>query len=60
MKFKIFTYGQKPAEGWTLIFGMHGGGGTDAQSNDQQWNNHWHLYDKQMQPGTIWFVPRSC
>jgi hypothetical protein len=27
MKFKYFTFGYKPQNGYTLIFGFHGGGG---------------------------------
>ena len=58
-----FTYkvkGAKPNGGYALIFGLHGGGGTDAQTNNQQYNNHKGLYDQQLPEGTIWLAPRSC
>ncbi len=38
--------GEKPAEGWALVIAMHGGGGTAARVNDQQWRSMFERYYK--------------
>ena len=60
MRFQYFMFGEKPINGYALIFGFHGGGNCATQVNDQQFNNHLHLYDPYIPKGCIWFVPRSC
>ena len=59
MLFEFFKIGQSPPDGYSLYFGMHGGGGCPKEVNDHQWNNHKHLYDQFLKPGSIWFVPRA-
>lgn len=60
MRFIYKKKGKRPTNGYTLIFGLHGGGSCPANVNDQQFKNHHALYDKYLPDGTIWFVPRSC
>jgi predicted peptidase len=60
MKFTYQTKGERPPNGYTLVFGFHGGGGCPVNVNDQQYNNHKNLYNQQLPTGTIWFTPRSC
>ncbi len=38
--------GDKPAEGWSLVIAMHGGGGAPAKVNDQQWHSMFDRYYK--------------
>ena len=38
--------GEKPADGWALVIAMHGGGGTAARFNDQQWRSMFERYYK--------------
>jgi len=44
MKFELKTFGEKPKNGRSLYISMHGGGGTQARVNDQQWRNQIRLY----------------
>ncbi len=44
MKFFHVARGAKPERGHALYISMHGGGGTAAQVNDQQWENQKRLY----------------
>ncbi|GAA5496215.1 hypothetical protein Rhal01_02397 [Rubritalea halochordaticola] len=44
LKFEIRTYGEEPEGGHSLYISMHGGGGTTAAVNDQQWRNQIELY----------------
>lgn len=60
MRFKYFVKGARPQGGYTLIFGLHGGGNCATDVNNQQFNNHLNLYNDILPAGTIWFVPRSC
>lgn len=60
MKFTYKTKGERPANGYMLIFGFHGGGGCPANVNDSQYNNHKNLYGNMIPDGSIWFAPRSC
>jgi len=46
MKFIYKTKGNRPPNGYTLVIGLHGGGGCPAEVNNQQYNNHKGLYDK--------------
>ena len=46
MKFTYFKKGDQPPNGYSLIFGFHGGGGCPPEVNDSQFKNHQHLYDK--------------
>lgn len=52
--FKIF--GKAPASGRSMYISMHGGGGTEAYINDQQWENQKKLYN--LSEG-LYFVPRA-
>jgi transglutaminase-like putative cysteine protease len=50
------TFGDAPADGRSLWISMHGGGGTPAPVNDQQWRNQIRLY----QPAEgIYLAPRA-
>jgi hypothetical protein len=60
MYFVYRLKGNRPTNGYTLIFGFHGGGGTTAEANNQQYNNHKNLYNNYLPDGSIWFTPRSC
>lgn len=50
------SFGEKPAEGWSLYISMHGGGGAPARVNDGQWENQKRLYS--LEEG-IYAVPRA-
>ncbi len=56
MPFECYINGERPNTGYPLYISLHGGGGTTAQENDQQWENQKNLYGAV--PG-IYFVPRS-
>lgn len=56
MKFITKIFGDKPAGGRSLYISMHGGGGTTAKLNDQQWENQKKLYTP---AEGVYFVPRS-
>jgi hypothetical protein len=45
MRLRYFIKGTQPANGYSLLFGMHGGGGCASEVNEQQYNNHMGLYD---------------
>jgi poly(3-hydroxybutyrate) depolymerase len=50
------VFGDKPADGHSLYISLHGGGGTDPASNDQQWDNQKTLY----QPAEgVYLCPRA-
>ena len=44
MKLDWTVYGNAPADGRSLYISLHGGGGTTADVNDQQWENQKQLY----------------
>lgn len=44
LRFKYFLIGDRPRDGYALVFGLHGGGGCETSVNDQQFNNHLTLY----------------
>jgi predicted esterase len=48
MPFYYQIFGNKPPEGRSLFISLHGGGGTTAAINDQQYENQKHLYDQAM------------
>lgn len=56
MKFTTQIFGDKPADGRSLYISLHGGGGTTAKVNDQQWENQKKLY--KLKEG-VYFVPRA-
>ena len=56
MKFFKREFGKKPKDGWSLYISMHGGGGTAARVNDQQWENQKRLYT--LKEG-LYVVPRA-
>lgn len=60
MKFTYKYFGEKPEDGYALVFGFHGGGGCPQAVNDSQYENHKKLYDKCLPSGLIWFTPHSC
>lgn len=45
MRFQYFVKGDQPQGGYTLFFGFHGGGDCPSELNEDQYNNHLHLYD---------------
>ncbi len=56
MPFYYEVYGQEPHDGRSLYISMHGGGGTTAHENNNQWENQKRLY--QPKEG-VYFVPRA-
>tara|TARA_B100000900_G_scaffold121920_1_gene102902 strand:- start:1588 stop:2688 length:1101 start_codon:yes stop_codon:yes gene_type:complete len=56
MKFDFKYYGEKPKEGWSLYFSLHGGGQTEPAVNEKQWVRHQTLY--KVKEGIV-FIPRS-
>jgi len=48
MPFYYQLFGDRPEDGRALWISLHGGGGTTAEVNDQQYENQKHLYDKAM------------
>lgn len=56
MKFTKQIFGNKPADGRSLYISLHGGGGTTAKVNNQQWENQKKLY--KLKEG-VYFVPRA-
>lgn len=56
MPFWYKVFGEAPAEGRSLYISMHGGGGTTAAANDQQYENQKRLY--QPREG-VYLVPRA-
>ncbi|MGV3588970.1 MAG: hypothetical protein ACO1OF_18345 [Adhaeribacter sp.] len=43
-KYEYKVFGKKPQDGRSLYISLHGGGGTTAAVNDQQWRNQIKLY----------------
>ena len=56
MKYDFKTFGKKPKGGHSLFISMHGGGGTRASVNDQQWKNQINLYKPKE---GIYLAPRA-
>ena len=56
MKFELKYFGEKPKNGWSLYFSLHGGGGVEAFYNEKQWNRHKELY--QLKQGIL-LTPRA-
>ncbi|TWT74413.1 transglutaminase domain-containing protein [Allorhodopirellula solitaria] len=56
MPFSYKTFGEKPADGWSLYISMHGGGGAPKVVNDRQWENQKRLYS--LDQG-IYVAPRA-
>ncbi|MFI3272266.1 MAG: alpha/beta hydrolase [Pseudomonadota bacterium] len=56
MPFYYKVFGPMPHDGRSMYISMHGGGGTTADVNNQQWENQKHLY--QPHEG-VYFVPRA-
>ncbi len=56
MPFFYQVFGPAPKDGRSLYISMHGGGGTAARVNDQQWENQKRLY--QLEEG-VYLVPRA-
>ncbi|MGI9013854.1 MAG: alpha/beta hydrolase [Phycisphaerales bacterium] len=56
MRLLLRTFGEAPENGHSLWISLHGGGGTTANVNDQQWRNQIRLY--QPQEG-IYVAPRA-
>ncbi len=59
MKYYAAKRGNKPATGWNLFISMHGGGDTDAATNDQQWQNQIALVSGYDPKNAIWVAPRA-
>jgi hypothetical protein len=56
MPFFMTTFGEKPKNGWSLWFSLHGGGNAAARVNDRQWDNQKRLY--KLEEG-IYIAPRA-
>lgn len=56
MKFDYRVFGKKPKTGRRLFISMHGGGGTAARVNDQQWQNQIGLYEPKE---GVYLAPRA-
>jgi dienelactone hydrolase len=56
LPFEMKVFGEKPAEGRSLVISMHGGGGAPKKVNDQQWENQKKLYE--LEEG-IYLAPRA-
>ncbi len=56
MPFECYVNGDMPEDGYPLYISMHGGGGTTAEANNQQWENQKRLYGV---VDGVYFVPRS-
>lgn len=48
MPFYYQIFGSEPSDGRSLYISLHGGGGTTATINNQQYSNQQHLYDATM------------
>ncbi|SHJ83547.1 hypothetical protein SAMN04487911_1432 [Arenibacter nanhaiticus] len=60
MPFYYQIFGTKPADGRSLFISLHGGGGTSAAANDQQYQNQQHLYDATMNSlEGVYLAPRA-
>jgi poly(3-hydroxybutyrate) depolymerase len=59
MKYYRAERGKKPDSGWNLFISMHGGGNTDAATNDSQWDNQLALVDGYNPKDAIWVAPRA-
>lgn len=57
MSFQLKYFGARPKNGYSLVIGMHGGGGTQKSVNDQQYNNHKNLYP--LPDGVLWLTARA-
>lgn len=57
MRFGFRVFGQRPRDGFAVFLGLHGGGGTSREVNDQQFANHQKLYE--LPPGSLWIAPRA-
>ena len=56
LRYDFRTFGDKPADGWSLFISLHGGGNADPSVNDEQWTNQMTLY----QPDEgIYLCPRA-
>lgn len=56
MRYEYKQFGTAPPSGASLWISMHGGGGTTARVNDQQWENQKRLYS--LEEG-IYLAPRA-
>ena len=56
MKFDFRVFGDKPETGRRLFISMHGGGGTRASVNTQQWKNQIGLYEPKE---GVYLAPRA-
>ncbi|WP_035091954.1 hypothetical protein [Aquimarina macrocephali] len=60
MLFFYQTFGAEPSDGRSLFISLHGGGGTTAAANDQQYDNQKHLYDVTMSSlEGVYLAPRA-
>ena len=56
LKYDLQYFGEKPINGWSLYFSLHGGGGVADTYNEKQWNRHKKLY--KLKQGIL-LTPRS-
>ena len=56
LKYDLKFFGDKPKNGWSLYFSLHGGGGVAEAYNERQWNRHKKFHD--LEEGIL-LTPRS-
>ena len=59
MKYYLAKRGTKPSAGWNLFISMHGGGGTEPATNDEQWQNQIALVNGYNPQNAVWVAPRA-
>ena len=60
MPFFYQVFGEEPLDGRSLFISLHGGGGTLASANDQQYENQKYLYDIKMKSlEGVYLAPRA-
>lgn len=58
MRYSVEIIGDEPAEGYPLYIALHGGGGTSASANDEQWQQMQELYRDSITAG-VYVAPRG-
>ena len=59
LKYEKVYLGDEPEGGRSLFISMHGGGNTDAATNDSQWQNQIVLAQDYAPEDTLWIAPRA-
>ena len=56
MRLAWTVFDEKPKDGYALYISLHGGGGTSAEENDEQWYNQQWLYEPD---NAVYLAPRA-